>query len=92
MLVNRKSTLLCSESRGQGADGYEAPGIVPADGNAHDTPQISELQQRLTVAEKERDKAKQQLTRYCSMHVPAVCLTQVLMALLQLRSRSCSTI
>ena len=50
-------------SRGPRSEAHEAPGVAPADHNPQKQLQTTELQQRVTAAETERDKAKQQLNR-----------------------------
>ena len=47
--------------------GQEGPAIVPADGSAQEGFDTNQLQQRLTAAEQDRDKAKKQLNRYALM-------------------------
>ena len=44
--------------------GQEGPAVVPADGSAQQGFDTNQLQQRLTTAEQDRDKARKQLNRY----------------------------
>ena len=62
----------------------EPPGIVPADGNLQDSAGSGALQQRLTAAEQERDKAKKQLNRQgiCKFYSRCI-LWAVMMSVMQ---------